>query len=173
MTTLMSVLLTQRSAERIRRQDHERADRHRLEDRHHARDSQLLEERQKLYATLNAAARTARDALVSCRNEVKETGTIDTETLAALDSAWTAYVAKHAEAHMAVSDEVLNELGSVNGSLRQMHRLTKKLNQGASDRQGILTEFDRRADELWSRLASLRDAMRKDLGITGTEHRSL
>ncbi|MDT0440359.1 MULTISPECIES: hypothetical protein [Streptomyces] len=166
LTTLVSMLMAQRSAERIRRQDFERADRHRLEDRNHARDSQLLDDRRKTYAILNAAARTARDVLVTCKVELEKTGTIEPETQAALDIAWTAYVAKHAEAHMSVSDEVLDALGSVNGSLRQVHRLTRNLSQSGQDRESILTEIDRRVDELWGRLTSLRDAMRTDLGIT-------
>lgn len=74
LVTLISVLLTQRSAERLRREEHERADRHRLEDRKHIRDNQLLEGRRASYAKVNAAARTARDALVSCRTELQETG---------------------------------------------------------------------------------------------------
>lgn len=166
LTTLVSVLLTQRSAERLRRHDQERADRHRTEDRRHARENQLLEERQASYAKLNAAARTARDALVLCTREFLDAGRVEPQTRTALDSAWTSYVTQHAEAHMSVSDEVLETLGSVNGSLRQMHHLVQALYMEAVDREAPMSELQQRSDELWDRLASLRDAMRTDLGIT-------
>ncbi|MCX5173993.1 hypothetical protein [Streptomyces virginiae] len=166
--TLISVLLTQRSAERLRREEHERADRHRLEDRKHARDSQLLEGRKASYAKMNAAARTARDALVSCSIELRETGGVEPGTLATLDSVWATYVSQHAEAHMTVSDEVLDALGSVNGSLRQMYGLVQKLCKGTPDREAAMGELERRTGELWDRLTFLRDEMRRDLGITSS-----
>lgn len=166
LTTLISVFLTQRSAERLRRQDQERADRHRLEDRKHAWDNQLLEGRRVSYAKLSAAARSARDALVLCGRELQNTGRVEPQTRTTLDEAWASYVAQHAEAHMSVSDEVLEVLGSVNGSLRQMYHLVQAPHMEATDREAALSELERRADELWGRLASLRDAMRADLGIT-------
>ncbi|MFD7917522.1 hypothetical protein ACFV30_43815 [Streptomyces sp. NPDC059752] len=169
--TLISVLLTQRSAERLRREEHERADRHRLEDRKHARDSQLLEGRKASYAKMNAAARTARDALVLCSIELRETGGVEPGTLAALDSVWATYVSQHAEAHMTVSDEVLDALGSVNGSLRQMYGLVQKLCKGTPDREVAMGELERRTGELWDRLTFLRDEMRRDLGITSSTRR--
>ncbi|MET9610917.1 hypothetical protein ABZZ17_38520 [Streptomyces sp. NPDC006512] len=168
------MLLTQRSAERLRRKEHERSDRHRLEDREHARDNQLLEGRRASYARTNAAARTARDALVSCRIELHETGRIEPGTYATLDSAWAAYVSQHAEAHMTVSDEVLDALGSVNGSLRQMYGLVQRLRRGTPDREDSMRELETRTGELWDRLTRLRDEMRKDLGVTSsTRHPDL
>ncbi|MFJ6797269.1 hypothetical protein [Streptomyces sp. NPDC091268] len=163
--TLTSVLLTQRGAERLRREDRERVDRHRLEDRKHAWETQVLEARRASYARINAAARSARDAVVACSIEFLESGRLDPETGAALDSVWAAYVAQHAEAQMSVSDDVLVALGAVNGSLRQMHSLVQGLRRGTSDRESALQELEVRRRELWDRLTEARDEMRKDLGI--------
>lgn len=138
LVTLISVLLTQRSAERLRREEHERGDRHRLEDQEQARDNLLLDRRRASYAKMNAAARTARDALVSCSIELRETGEVEPGTLATLESVWAAYVSQHAEAHMTVSDEVLDALGAVNGSLRQMYGLVKKLCKDVPDREAAM-----------------------------------
>lgn len=166
--TLMSVLLTQRGAERLRREDRERLDQHRLEDRKHAWDIQVLEGRRASYARINAAARSARDAVVSCSIEFRESGRVEPETGAAMDSVWAAYVAQHAEAQMSVSDEVLVALGAVNGSLRQMYGLVQGLRRGTSDREAALQELEIRRGELWGRLTAARDEMRKDLGIASS-----
>ncbi|MFD9302947.1 hypothetical protein ACFWCB_09720 [Streptomyces sp. NPDC060048] len=162
------MLLTQRGAERLRKEDRERLDRHRLEDRKHAQDTQVLEGRRASYARINAAARSARDALVSCGIELRKTGRIEPETGAALDSVWAAYVSQHAEAQMSVSDEVLVALGAVNGSLRKMYGLVQDLRRGTPDREATMRELDRRSDELWDRLTLARDEMRRSLGITSS-----
>lgn len=72
---------------------------------------------------------------------------------------------------MTVSDEVLDALGSVNGSLRQMYGLVQRLCRGTPDREAAMSELERRRGELWDRLTFLRDEMRRDLGITSSTRR--
>ncbi|WP_158711836.1 hypothetical protein [Streptomyces virginiae] len=72
---------------------------------------------------------------------------------------------------MTVSDEVLDVLGSVNGSLRQMYGLVQRLCKGTPDTEAAMSELERRKNELWDRLTLLRDEMRRDLGITSSTSR--
>ncbi|MFE9803713.1 hypothetical protein ACFYP6_33485 [Streptomyces goshikiensis] len=102
---------------------------------------------------------------MSCSIEFLESGRIESETGAEMDSVWATYVAQHAEAQMSVSDEVLVALGAVNGSLRKMYGLVQGLRRGTLDRESALQELDVRRGELWDRLTAARDEMRKDLGI--------
>ncbi|MER7763183.1 hypothetical protein [Streptomyces sp. NPDC097619] len=173
LVTLGSVLLTQRSAERLRKEDLERADRHRREDRAHAQESQLLEGRRASYAAINAAGRSVRHALVTCVRELRATGRVTPETAEALETTWSAYVAQHAEAQMSVSDGVLVALGSVNGGLHHMYRLVQDLRRGVPEQEAALQELERRSEELWERLIRARDEMRRDLGITSVTPRGL
>ncbi|OKI45266.1 hypothetical protein AMK15_36185 [Streptomyces sp. MJM1172] len=106
--------------------------------------------------------------MVSCSIELWDSGCVEPETGAAMDSVWAAYVAQHAEAQMSVSDEVLVALGAVNGSLRQMYSLVQGLRRGTSDREAALQELEIRRGELWDRLTAARDEMRKDLGIASS-----
>ncbi|MFC9269063.1 hypothetical protein ACFTXJ_14985 [Streptomyces zhihengii] len=166
--SLASMLLAQRGTERYQAREHERQERHREEDRVRAWDDQLLEARRAAYTKLNAATRAARDALAACMHDLRDTGSVDGARLTEMEERWGEYVLAHAESHMIVSDSVLNLVGHVNGSLRVIYGLVKRLNAGSTRPGDSLDRIQQRLDELWGQLSVLRDEMRRDLGIAGT-----
>ncbi|GHA80499.1 hypothetical protein GCM10010330_38290 [Streptomyces tendae] len=164
--SLVSVLLTQRGAERGWSREHERIERHRQEDRIREWDSRLLEERRAAYTRLHAAARAVRDALAGCMHDLRRDGALKEARRTELEDRWSAYVVQHAESHMIVSDEVLPVLGAANGPLRKIYGLVKRLDSGLPRREESVDELSRRMDSLWEKLSDLRDEMRRDLGVT-------
>ncbi|MGW3401048.1 hypothetical protein [Streptomyces zhihengii] len=162
------MLLTQRGTERHQAREHERQERHREEDRVRAWDDQLLEARRAAYTKLNAATRAARDALAACMHDLRDTGSVDAARLTEMEERWGEYVLAHAESHMIVSARVMNAVGHVNGSLRVIYGLVKRLNAGNTRPDDSPDRLQQRLDELWGQLSASRDEMRRDLGIADT-----
>ncbi|MGW4439159.1 hypothetical protein ACWELO_25945 [Streptomyces sp. NPDC004596] len=163
--SLASVWITQRSEQRGRELDSERIERHRREDWEKARAQRLLAERQAGYVRFSAATRVARDALAACMHDLRRAGRLDDARRAELDERWNAYVAQHAEAHIIVSNDVLGVVGRVNGALRQIYGLVKRLDMGERRPGDSLEALQGRLDGLWDCLVVLREVMRRDLGL--------
>ncbi|MET8806892.1 hypothetical protein [Streptomyces sp. NPDC004546] len=163
--SLVSVWITQRSAQRVTERESERIERHRQEDWERARLQRLYEERQAGYVRFSAATRVARDALAACMHDLRRAGSLDGGRRAELQERWDAYVAQHAEAHIIVSDDVLGAVGQVNAALRQIYGLVKRLDIGQQRPDDSIEALERRLDGLWNQLVGLREAMRRDLGL--------
>ncbi|WP_392675818.1 hypothetical protein [Streptomyces sp. LN785] len=166
--SLVSVFVTQRYTQQVHRREQERVERHRQEDLAQARASRLLGERQAAYVRFSAAARTARDALAACMHDLRRAGRLETERREELEERWHAYVAQHAEAHIIASDDVVGVIGGVNGSLRKIYGLVKRLDTGPTAPGDSMEALEERIDGLWNGLVDLRQAMRQDLGLTAS-----
>ncbi|MFF5900172.1 hypothetical protein ACFY8O_30195 [Streptomyces argenteolus] len=163
--SLVSVLVTQRFTQQVHRREQDRIERHRREDLERARASRLLEERQATYVRFSAAARTARDALAACMYDMRRAGTLEDTRREELKQRWDAYVAQHAETHIIASDEVLCAVGRVNGALRKIHGLVKRLDTGWQSPSDSVDALKEQIDDLWPGLVALREAMRCDLDL--------
>ncbi|MFJ3310259.1 hypothetical protein ACIPSA_46155 [Streptomyces sp. NPDC086549] len=163
--SLVSVWITQRSAQRVTERESERIERHRQEDWEKARLQRLYEERQAGYVRFSAATRVARDVLAACMHDFQRAGRLDDARRAELQERWDAYVAQHAEAHIIVSNDVLGAVGQVNGALRQIYGVVKRLDVGPQRPNDNLEALQRRLDGLWDHLVTLREVMRRDLGL--------
>ncbi|MEU1436391.1 hypothetical protein ABZ438_20205 [Streptomyces sp. NPDC005786] len=163
--SLVSVLVTQRLTQQVHRREQDRIERHRQEDLVQARAGHLLEERQAVYVRFSAAARTARDALAACMYDLRREGALEDTSREELKARWDAYVAQHAEAHIIASQDVLGMVGRVNGALRQIYGLVKRLDTGPQDPGDSVDALRERIDGLWPSLVALREGMRRDLGL--------
>lgn len=165
--TLSTVLMTQRASRALQQQEQLRSDLIRTEDQKREWYRELIAQRRVAYTHFNASARTTRDAMKNCMNAYKAGGSLDSQLRQELETEWRAYVIQHAASHMIVSDRVLNLVGSVNGSLRSMYGMTKRLDQGGTPQAGdSVAALEGRLDRLWPRLEAMREAMRCDLGVT-------
>ncbi|MFE6039888.1 hypothetical protein [Streptomyces sp. NPDC056452] len=166
--SLVSVLVTQRFTQQVHRREQDRVERHRHEDLARARANRLLEERQAAYVRFSAAARTARDALAACMYDMRRAGTLEDTHREELKQRWDAYVAQHAETHIIASNDVLGVVGRVNGALRKIHGLVKRLDVGPQNPGDSVDALTERIDDLWPSLVALREAMRRDLDLPGS-----
>ncbi|MFE2236233.1 hypothetical protein ACFXA4_27205 [Streptomyces sp. NPDC059442] len=168
LVSLVSVWFTQRSAQRLRELELEHTERHRREDRDRDRQDRLLAERQAGYIRFSAAVRAVRDVLAACTYDLRRSGTLEDARRADLAERWNAFVVQHAEAHILVSDDVLEAVGRVNAAVRRIYGLVQRLDTGPRGPEITMEELQRRLDELWEPLEFLREAMRTDLGLAGT-----
>ncbi|MEU1123826.1 hypothetical protein ABZ371_09650 [Streptomyces sp. NPDC005899] len=158
-------MVTQRFTQQVHRREQDRIERHRHEDLVRARASRLLEERQVAYVRFSAAARTTRDVLAACMHDMRRAGALDDARREELKQRWDAYVAQHAETHIIASNEVLGVVGLVNGALRKIHGLVKRLDTGPRNAGDSVDVLEERIDDLWPSLVALREAMRYDLDL--------
>lgn len=163
--SLLSVLVTQRFTQRVHRREQDRIERHRQEDLAQARASRLTEERQAAYVRFSAAARTVRDTLAACMHDLRREEALEDSRREELKERWDAYVAQHAEAHIIASNDVLGVVGRVNGGLRQIYGLVKRLDTGSRSPGETVDTLEERIEGLWPGLVALREAMRRDLGL--------
>ncbi|MEU1372116.1 hypothetical protein ABZ442_00450 [Streptomyces triculaminicus] len=104
--TLLSALLTQRSANLIRLRELEQTNRQRAEEREHALLQARLEARRACYASLNAAALDYLTVLSNVSYAL-EAGNVSDEMRSELDQARRDHRARHADAQMVLSDTVV------------------------------------------------------------------
>lgn len=167
LVTLATVLVTQRGSRALQEREQIRDDRLRAEDQRREWQAGLLAARRSAYTGFNSSARTTRDSIKKCMHAYKAGGTLDAELRSELEQEWRSYVVQHAESHMIVSDVVLHQVGSVNGSLRVMYGMVKRLDQGGTPLPSDSIEaLEARLEGLWERLEAMRAAMRDDLGVS-------
>ncbi|MFD8801538.1 hypothetical protein [Streptomyces atroolivaceus] len=170
--SLVSVLVTQRFTQQVHRREQDRIERHRHEDLARARASRLLEERQAAYVRFSAAARITRDALAACMHDMRRAGTLEETRREELKQRWDTYVAQHAETHIIASSDVLGVVGRVNGALRKIYGLVKRLDSGSQNPGDSVDALEDRIDDLWPSLVALREAMRCDLDLQQSAEQS-
>ncbi|GHC06170.1 hypothetical protein ACFC5H_23960 [Streptomyces rochei] len=165
LVSLVSVWFTQRSARRMRELELAHTERHRQEDREQARRDRLFAERHAGYIRFSAATRAVRDVLAACLHDFRRDGALTEARRSDLAERWNAYVVQHAEAHIIVSNEVLEAVGRVNGALRRTYGLVQRLDAGPAGPDVTTEALRRRLDDLWEPLEYLRETMRGDLGL--------
>ena len=161
--TLASALLTQALSLRAKRLEIDAQRQQRLEDRHEERRRTGFTDRRDSCIALNMEGRRFRQALKNCLFEgVDKRG-------AELEEARQAFTRRYGEAQMILSDTVLKVAGTATGRLAEAYGKVKASQQpgspqiGPSDREELERFLDR---EVASALRQLRQAMRRDLGVS-------
>ncbi|MGK5548720.1 hypothetical protein ACSNOH_28905 [Streptomyces sp. URMC 127] len=156
--TLGAALLTQRGSERAKRREIElvRA----LED---AREYRSL--RRTCYVELNRDARQFTTALNRHLHVMRERGVEDADR-AALDEARSAHRDRYSEAQMIAPAAVLVRARAANQALTQVYGQVKRLERGEPGPGETLESASRAQYEIWETLRAMRNAMRRDLGVS-------
>ncbi|MEU5534402.1 hypothetical protein [Streptomyces sp. NPDC020362] len=156
--TLAGVLLTQRGADRAKRRELEMT--RAIQD---ARDNRDL--RRSCYSQLHRDARQFSTALGRHLYVLRD-GTPGDEDIRALEGAKDAHRDRWSEALMIAPDAVVAPAGELNRALTRVYGQVKRLEQGNPRPGETLRSAAEAQHALWSLTAGMREAMRRDLGVT-------
>ncbi|WP_258198924.1 hypothetical protein [Streptomyces sp. A244] len=157
--TLGGALLTQRGAEKAKRRELEMA-----QALQETRESREL--RRRCYSELHRDARQFCTAL-SRHLYVMRDRTPGDEDVQLLESAKGTYRDRWSEALMIAPDGVVAPAQEVNRALNQVYGHVKRLEQGNPRPGEDLHAAAVAQHGIWALVADMRDAMRRDLGVTG------
>ncbi|MFH9710067.1 hypothetical protein ACH4MW_15245 [Streptomyces luteogriseus] len=163
--TLGGALLTQRGAEKAKRRELEMA-----RDLQEARESREL--RRSCYTDLHRDARQFCTALSRHLYVLRDRAPGD-EDIRALESAKDAYRDRWSEALMIAPDGVVAPARETNGALNRVYGQVKRLEQGNPRPGETLRSAAEAQYGVWPLIAAMREAMRRDLGVTessGADH---
>ncbi|MGA5896559.1 hypothetical protein [Streptomyces venetus] len=157
--TLGGALLTQRGAEKAKRRELDMS-----QALQEARENREL--RRRCYTELHRDARQFCTAL-SRHLYVMRDRTPGEEDVQALEAAKDAYRDRWSEALMIAPDTVIGPARAVNGALNGVYGHVKRLEQGNPRPGETLRSAAEAQHAVWPLIAAVREAMRRDLGITG------
>ncbi|MFJ9123373.1 hypothetical protein ACIRJS_04740 [Streptomyces sp. NPDC102340] len=157
--TLGGALLTQRGADRAKKRELEMA--HAIQE---ARENREL--RRSCYTQLHRDARQFATAL-SRHLYVMRDHTLGQEDVSALEGAKDAYRDRWSEALMIAPDAVIVPAHELNETLTRVYGQIKRLEQGNPRPGESLRSAGEAQHALWSLIEVMREAMRRDLGVTG------
>ncbi|MFC9681033.1 hypothetical protein [Streptomyces sp. NPDC056948] len=158
--TLGGALLTQRGAEKAKRRELEMT-----QTIQEARDHREM--RRRCYTELHRDARQFCTAL-SRQLYVLRDRTPGDEDFQSLEAAKDTYRDRWSEALMIAPDAVLTPAGEVNRALNAVYGQVKRLEQGNPRPGESLHSAAVAQHGIWSLIAAAREAMRRDLDVTGS-----
>ncbi|GAA2940202.1 MULTISPECIES: hypothetical protein [Streptomyces] len=157
--TLGAALLTQQGAEKAKRRELEMT-----QALQEARENQEL--RRRCYTELHRDARQFCTAL-SRHLYVLRDRTPGDEDVRALEAAKDTYRDRWSEALMIAPDTVISPAGEVNGALNSVYGQVKRLEGNPRPGESLHSAAEAQHG-IWSLIAAAREAMRRDLGVTGS-----
>ncbi|MCB5169741.1 hypothetical protein LG634_33695 [Streptomyces bambusae] len=155
--TLGGSFLTQRAAERGKLRELAL-----IREQEDARESRQL--RRTCYAELNRDARQFSTALNGHLHAMRERG-VEEADRTALDEAKAAHRDRYSEAMMVAPDGVLAAAAAANRALTALYGHVKRLERGEPEPGESPEAAARAREEVWALLATMRTAMRRDLGV--------
>ncbi|WP_330320724.1 hypothetical protein OG927_23385 [Streptomyces clavifer] len=165
--TLAATWLTQRSADRVKRRELEHAERQRRAEHEERSREAALEARRAGYVVLNT---TARQYFTALRDRVHalRRGTWPEPGRDEVEECRTAYLESYAEAQMIVPDPLLEVARRTNAALSSAYGMLKTKQSGTAGEGEALDVIGARIDDARGPLHELREAMRRDLRVTGS-----
>ncbi|MEU1850493.1 hypothetical protein ABZ499_14765 [Streptomyces sp. NPDC019990] len=155
--TLGGALLTQRGAEKAKRRE--------LEMTQALQENQEL--RRRCYTELHRDARQFCTALSRHLYALRDRTPGD-EDVQTLEAAKDTYRDRWSEALMVAPDAVILPAGEVNRALNAVYGQIKRLEQGDPRPGESLHSAAEAQHGIWSLIAAAREAMRRDVGVTGS-----
>ncbi|MFC9297239.1 hypothetical protein ACFTWH_35700 [Streptomyces sp. NPDC057011] len=130
-------------------------------------ERQRLDNLRNCYVGVNSHARNCRYALADYVQAIV-TNTLTDEIRQTAATAMTAHRVQYDEAQMLVSDEVLDEVRSVNDLISILYGVVRRIDCGVPQPDDTIERAKRLLRDLWPPLKTMREAMRLDLGVGGT-----
>jgi hypothetical protein len=162
--TLSSPIVAQRLSARTKREESDAQRRDALEGRDHTRRETLAKEKKAAYVAFNAAARRYRIELMNRLHEVGS-GTPGEAGRGELRDSRRAYSLGLAEMQIVASDSVMEVVEQVTSNLYRAYKAIKSLEDGTPDPGWSFEETQDHLIHTWDHWASMRKAMRNDLGL--------
>ncbi|MFJ9818747.1 hypothetical protein ACIRU3_26540 [Streptomyces sp. NPDC101151] len=119
------------------------------------------------YIGVNSRARTCRYALADYVQAMANRSLTD-EIRERAATAMDAHRVQYDEAQMLVSDSVLAEARTVNDKISVLYGLLRRIDCGVPQPDDTIELAKRLLKDLWPHLRSMREAMRVDLGVSGS-----
>lgn len=157
--TLGGALLTQRGADRAKRRELEMT-----QAIQEARESREL--RRRCYSELHRDARQFATALSRHLYVMRDRTPVD-EDIRALEETKDTFRDRWSEALMIAPDAVVVPAHELNETLTRVYGQVKRLEQGNPRPGESLRSAAEAQHALWSLIEAMREAMRRDLGVTG------
>ncbi|MET8579521.1 hypothetical protein ABZX39_01370 [Streptomyces collinus] len=120
------------------------------------------------YVGTNSRARRCRYALADYV-QAMATNTLTDEIRERAAAAMDAHREQYDEAQMVVSDSVLAEARGVNDMIGILYGMLRRIDCGDAREHDSIEAAKRLLKDLWTPLKSIRDAMRSDLGVSGSD----
>lgn len=179
--TLSSPLLTQRVADRAKRQEFEFETQRRQEDRHEDNRRSVLQERRTIYAQLNTAARQYEQAIYEYLRVISD-GLPTPEQGTELVAARQVFRELYSDAQMILPDKVLAAAMDVSAGLGEAYGKAKRLERrlqieppggrpGDDPEETIEVARAYCHGDVYRLIIKLRGLMRQDLGVSGPTDR--
>jgi len=162
--TLSSPVIAQRLSARTKREESEAQRRDALEGRDHARREAISREKKAAYVAFNAAARRYRVELMNYLHAIANLAT-DEAARKELRDTRRAYSLGLAEIQIVASDSVMEVVERVTSNLSRAFKAIKDLEQETPEPGWSFEETQDHLVHIWDNWASMRKAMRNDLGL--------
>jgi hypothetical protein len=162
--TLTSPVITQRLSARAKLEESDARRRDAQESRGHAHRESVVREKKAAYVTFNAAARRYRVEQMNYLHAIESKSADETDRRE-LREARRAYSLGLAEMQIVASDSVMAVVERITSDLSPAYKAIKSLENGTPDSGWSFEEIQEHLLRTWEHWASLREAMRHDLGL--------
>lgn len=164
--TLVSGLMTQRLAEKVKSRELSHSELQRTEERQYETKRATVEALRACYVILNTASLDYHSELNHFWHALR-TGRVTDDMRSRLDDARREHRARYSEAQMQVPDDVLAIVDKVHRGLNRMYGALKRLDAGIPPhREGeSLEQVHTQIVAFWDQLGEMRRIMRRSIGV--------
>ncbi|WP_081235889.1 hypothetical protein [Streptomyces viridosporus] len=170
--TLVSGLLTQRLAEKVKARELAHAERQRVDERRYEEERAMVEAIRACCAALITASMDYHSELNNFWYALR-VDRVTEELRSRLDDARREQRARHSEAQMRVPDDVIVAANAVNRGLNRVYGVLKRLDGGMPPRREgeSMEQAHDQIMETWNQLVAMGIIMRRSIGVS--PHRSM
>lgn len=165
--TLASGLLTQRLAEKAKARELAHSERQRVDERRHEAERATVEALRACCAALITASMDYHSELNNFWYALRAEHVTE-DLRSRLDDARREHRARHSDAQMRVSDDVIVAATGVSSGLNRVYGVLKRLDSGMPPRREgeSMEQAHDQIVETWNQLAAMRMAMRRSIGVS-------
>ncbi|WP_310729434.1 hypothetical protein [Streptomyces sp. N2A] len=165
--TLVSGLMTQRLAERVKSKELDHSERQRADERQYGAKRAMAEALRACYVILNTASLDYHSELNHFWHALGA-GHVTDDLRSRLDDARREHRARYSEAQMQVPDDVLATIDRVHRGLNRMYGVLKRLDGGIlpHGEDESLKQVHTQIVGFWDQLGEMRQIMRKSIGVS-------
>ncbi|MFD5846835.1 hypothetical protein [Streptomyces chartreusis] len=164
--TLLSGLMSQRLAEKVKLRELDHSERQRAEERHYETERATKEALRVCYVMLNTASLDFHSELNHFWHALRA-GSVTADLRSHLDDARREHRARYSEAQMRVPDDVLATIDKVHRGLNRMYGGLKRLDGGIPPHEDgeSLEQVHTQIVAFWDQLGEMRQIMRRSIGV--------
>ncbi|MFJ9863520.1 hypothetical protein [Streptomyces sp. NPDC101165] len=164
--TLLSGLMTQRLAEKVKSRELDHSERQRADERQYETKHATVEALRACYVMLTTASLDYHSELNNFWYALRD-GRVTDDQRSRLDEARREHRAQYSEAQMRAADDVLTTVDKVYRGLNRMYGVLKRLDGGFPPRREgeSLEQVHAQIVATWDQLSEMRRVMRRSIGL--------